>query len=132
MDNMGKYRGQKLGTKEWVCGFYLEDDFGRCVIRTIYKHYKEDFIVNPKTVGQFTGETDKNGKAIYVGNKITAECKGSMCYMDNTMVVEFNNCRFGGVDIEYLKHKDRLDFFHRFENMDNIEVIGTIHDEMTE
>lgn len=77
-----KFRGRTFGGK-WVFGS-LRDDLGRTMIgnrRTAYGNnsyyggvtvkedsYWDSNIVDPDTVGQFTGVYDKNGREIYEGD----------------------------------------------------------------
>lgn len=59
------FRGKTVNGGMWVCGDYTVSDSGkyhyitanRCVHR-----------VEPDTVGQFTGERDRNGKRIFEGD----------------------------------------------------------------
>lgn len=52
------FRG-KITQDEWVYGFYENVKLEEATI-----HYVNGKIVSSKTVGQFTGLTDKNGKKI--------------------------------------------------------------------
>lgn len=118
-----KFRGKRLDNKAWVFGSYSdfliagENEPQPCIIYTHPDKIGNMIIaVDPKTISQFTGLTDKNGTEIYEGDIIL--CKEKYIYTVEWICVGFNmrGKSYGGVT--------SLKSFLRIEK----EVIGNIHD----
>ena len=76
-EHMGLYRGKRTDNGEWVQGYLGRDTIiggGRTglayVIRTVPKKLFDGswFEIDPDTVGECTGLTDKNGRLIFEGD----------------------------------------------------------------
>lgn len=125
------FRGKRTDNGEWVTGtpFIFED---RCkMIQAVAVHpdfvdegnvyYSEGFPVDPKTVGQFTGRTDQNGKRIFEGDiaKYTNR-DGTSVFYEVVWDNEFAAMMFrfiGGWSGVFMAGMN-----------ERVEVIGNIHD----
>ncbi len=129
------FRGKRIEDGQWVEGhyhfanWYLPPSM-EIVDRTHYilqiGHGDADNI-DPETVGQFTGLTDKNGKKIFEGDicRFREWNKGEMCWIGK---VHFEHQQFM---ISGVPNKECETMFELCMSRfipENIEVIGNIHD----
>lgn len=113
------FRGKRVDNGEWVQGWLCSSTFLDNTITTILVPCEifgfDMVVVDPETVGQFTGLTDKNGKKIFEGdilNCITSDFDGSEKYVYNFKIT----------DITDFERMGFLDFCNE------LEVIRNIHD----
>lgn len=124
------FRGKRIDNGEWVEGYF---------VNLWLIHYQKhqpiitdnnavSYDVDPSTVGQYTGLTDKKGKKIFEGDIVDAsdewwDASGTAGHDSHVILVEWSNDLCG---------------FEPFTNYDydygvyisakNCEVIGNIHD----
>ena len=114
------FRGKRFDNGEWIEGNLFIPDrddtpteicIGTNIVRISYD-------VQPETIGQYTGLTDKNGKKIFEGDIVKM-------YLTN------------GAEIGYIKYEnkscrflfiDEYSFGYGFDDTCLPEVIGNIHD----
>lgn len=121
-----KFRGKRLDNGEWVCGYFAmimreKPRPGKLTPRVdfcIYANDGEWYKVDPETVGQYTGLTDKGGKEIYEGDII----KTDFSYATWIGFVHFNKGNFELVD------SDKNGQYLTLSVLSDIEIIGNIHD----
>ncbi len=134
------FRGKRVDNGEWVYGVpikkygktYIIDVGQSFLYSTYHKKSVNDFLtrvyeVVPKTVGQYTGLTDKNGKKIFEGDilKIYPDCdyledfEISKVYSYNgVLCVDYHTSEYDATAIGFAYDIDETEF----------EVIGNIHD----
>ena len=128
-----EFRGKRIDNGEWVEGYYYKAKYCRtddelCDYITIphpkeYNEPSSHYIVNPETIGQYTGLKDKNGKNIFEGDTVWFgdEKERGVVYFDNSC--SRFAVRFDTFDAA---------FDHLYSN--ELEIIGNVHDnpELTE
>ena len=128
------FRGKRRDNGEWVEGLLsqatvIPEDGQAYVATTIDKLVEKPFDggwleVDPATVGQYTGLTDKNGKRIFEGDILRFSYEGENRGVNGTEAVIFENGKFG---VRWGWHRE-LVALDGFANT-SIEVIGNIHDD---
>ncbi|SBW02438.1 hypothetical protein KL86CLO1_11646 [uncultured Eubacteriales bacterium] len=113
------FRGKRLENGAWVEG-YLFCQWERAYILWGTTNGIPDMTeVDPATVGQYTGLTDKHGKKIF---------EGEVCRTDDGEVGEIKfvleHCAFLG----YTKNPPAYHYLESDGKMKATEVIGNIHD----
>ena len=84
-----RFRGKGIVLGEWVYGDLVRLPVNEHTITTIFNKdvgYRE---VDPETVGQFTGFTDKKGKEIYEGDILENYDQALVTFRDGTWKLEW-------------------------------------------
>ena len=134
------FRGKRFMDGEWVDGsLFIDEKKDKHEILVGYINYRVGWEVDPETVGQFTGLTDKNGKRIFEGDILEFEDCGETgyeykegFYFKNRAVVawrhsawEFGKFMYHDSCVLEEMYSSREDFIEIFNYS---EIIGNIHD----
>nr|WP_316624579.1 YopX family protein [uncultured Ruminococcus sp.] len=115
------FRGKRKTNGEWIYGDYFRSkicntELGIRVVHSItfFQNGEEySYTIDPDTIGQYTGLTDKNGKKIFEGD-IVKHLSDNMVYL-----IEYDN-RFG---MYVSKQKNSS-----YSGCIRCEIIGNIYD----
>lgn len=119
------FRGKRVDNGEWVYGSFLKQA-GECISKDevapiewwIYGMRGETALVDPKTVGQYTGLVDKYGTMLFEEDIIRDED-------GDIMVVKWQS--EGAVFVLEPKPYVSVHFYSTLPS--KIEIIGNIHDD---
>jgi uncharacterized phage protein (TIGR01671 family) len=137
-----KFRGKRIDTGQWVYGHYFKSPLtdensgakqedGWFFLTGIERHCIEQdhvsIVIDPDTLGQFTGLKDKNGKEIYEGDIFPCLYAFDGC-TEHVMVVEWNEKRAAFLPRwDYTKCQQKA-VQKTMNDLPSLEIIGNIYE----
>jgi uncharacterized phage protein (TIGR01671 family) len=135
-----KFRGKRKDNGEWVVGYYAYKELSDehfIIVPTFDPHstaqhqYFTDYLVDPKTVSQYTGIKDDNGREIYEGDIVIAHYMLIETAKPYRAQVEWDKYRFSLRNLDDNNLNLQVGPFPR-NNLDgfgmSFEIIGDIYD----
>ena len=118
------FRGKILGLTDWSYGYYAKSGENHFIL--LDRDNEDNYsIVDPETVGQYTGLKDKNGKRIFEGDIVQWKDENFNNY---TSVVEWCGEKWNYPAFDLAKHDYECNGLQYVHEDCIIEVIGTIYD----
>ena len=124
------FRGKRIDNGEWIEGYYAAEPYTKSTYNYGYilenekdLYAKKAYLVDSRTVGQFTGLTDKNVRKIFEGD-IVKYTSGSECFYHKVVFETRNFCCYFGIVISDIETWG----FGMEVPPSMFEVIGNIHD----
>lgn len=114
------FRGKRINSGQWIMGSFVSySDYDNDKVHLIYTSNGNPNSVDPSTVGQYTGLTDKYGTKIFEGDVVNFK----------TSAYFFKNCRIN-YESQFARFCaiDNKGYEYPMDKTFNYEIIGNVFD----
>lgn len=130
-DNIGLYRGKRKDNGEWINGFYFQkpnplSEDGLPIYHGISDLPPFGAEVDPETIGEYTGKTDKKNKKIFESDIVSHFINWLGKRVNG--VVRYDNITASWVCDFVLDDKKESAFLADWVNGNGAEIIGNVWD----
>lgn len=131
-ENIGLYRGKLKDENKWFYGYLYSENQIRGVEDLSKFSLYEVREVDPETIGQYTGLTDKNGTKIWKGDivKIYPDCDypedfdiSDVYSYNGVLCVNYHTCEYDSTAIGFAYDIDETEFEVIGNTTDNPELL---------
>lgn len=130
MEREIKFRGIDIDTGQFMYGSLLLKTKKRFIV--VYENGIEMYFqVNPKSVGQYTGLKDKNGKELFESDRCKCRMNGIETHVEEVETEVIYNLTVGAFGHKVISKDSDYKFFGlNSKNLLSCEIIGNIHEQL--